>query len=144
MADFYVHTGMIGLDGTKMSKSLGNLVFVHELTKQGYAPSAIRLGVFSGHYRSERDWSDEVLEEASARLRRWTAAVAERPGSLPRAQRLVSDVRAALADDLDTPTVLQRVDEWAQEDLEAHGADDPEAGDVVATALHSLLGVRAR
>ena len=144
MADFYVHTGMIGLDGTKMSKSLGNLVFVHELTKQGYAPSAIRLGVFSGHYRSERDWSDEVLEEASARLRRWTAAVAERPGSLPRAQRLVSDVRAALADNLDTPTVLQRVDEWAQEDLEAHGADDPEAGDVVATALHSLLGVRAR
>lgn len=85
-----------------------------------------------------------MLEEASARLRRWTAAVAERPGSLPRAQRLVSDVRAALADDLDTPTVLQRVDEWAQEDLESHGADDPEAGDVVATALHSLLGVRAR
>ena len=53
MAEHYVHTGMISLDGVKMSKSLGNLVFVSKLTEAGHDPSAIRLGVYLGHYRSE-------------------------------------------------------------------------------------------
>ena len=58
MAEFYVHAGMIGLEGTKMSKSLGNLVFVHKLVEQGVDPSAIRLGLYAHHYRGDRDWSD--------------------------------------------------------------------------------------
>jgi len=113
MADHYVHTGMIGLDGVKMSKSLGNLVFVSRLTAAGHDPSAIRLGLYEAHYREDRDWSDAVLDRAEQRLSRWrrTALVAD---SLPSTaiDRLVVDVRQALAHDLDTPQVLQLVDQW--------------------------------
>src|SRR5699024_7143685 len=71
MAEFYVHAGMIGLDGTKMSKSLGNLVFVHKLVDQGAEASAIRLGLYAHHSRGDRDWSDEVLSTAVERLNTW-------------------------------------------------------------------------
>ena len=139
MAQFYVHTGMIGLEGVKMSKSLGNLVFVHKLVEAGEDPSAIRLGVFAGHYRDERDWSDEVLEEAKRRLAAWREALAK-PGSLAGAQAVVAKLRAAIANDLDTPSALAAVDDWAEGD---RGAEEEGAADLVRTALNSLLGVQA-
>lgn len=139
MAQFYVHTGMIGLDGVKMSKSLGNLVFVHKLVEQGEDPSAIRLGVFSGHYRAERDWSDEVLDQAKARLATWRTAL-EAPGALSAAEDAVAGLRQALADDLDTPAALRAIDNWAGSD---RGEDEEGAAQLVRTALDSLLGVRA-
>lgn len=139
MAQFYVHTGMIGLEGVKMSKSLGNLVFVHKLVEAGADPSAIRLGVFAGHYRDERDWSDEVLEEAKRRLAAWREALAK-PGSLAGAQAVVAKLRAAIANDLDTPSALAAVDDWAEGD---RGAEEEGAADLVRTALNSLLGVQA-
>lgn len=138
MARHYVHTGMIGLDGVKMSKSLGNLVFVHKLVDAGVSPSAIRLGVFAGHYRSDRDWSDAVVEEATARLARWRDAL-DNPGTLAEAEALVAAVRRHLADDLDTPSALAAVDEWAAARTEA---GDAAAASLVRTALNSLLGVR--
>lgn len=139
MAQFYVHTGMIGLDGVKMSKSLGNLVFVHKLVEQGEDPSTIRLGVFSGHYRAERDWSDEVLDQAKARLATWRTAL-EAPGSLSAAEDAVAGLRQALADDLDTPAALRAIDDWAGSD---RGEDEEGAAQLVRSALDSLLGVRA-
>ena len=139
MAQFYVHTGMIGLDGVKMSKSLGNLVFVHKLVGAGEDPSAIRLGVFAGHYRDERDWSDEVLDGAKRRLAAWREAL-EQPGSMAGAEEVVAKLRAAIANDLDTPSALAAVDEWAEAD---RGTDEDGAADLVRTALNSLLGVQA-
>ena len=150
MARHYVHTGMIGLDGTKMSKSLGNLVFVHKLVDAGVDPSAIRVGVYAGHYRGDRDWSDEVLATAQERLERWRAA-AETPGSLETVQDTVQQVRAALADDLDTPRVLQVLDDWAARATSAASAEGESAPDVaehdeaqklLRQAVNSLLGVR--
>ncbi|WP_448855737.1 cysteine--1-D-myo-inosityl 2-amino-2-deoxy-alpha-D-glucopyranoside ligase [Corynebacterium camporealensis] len=138
MANFYVHTGMIGLDGTKMSKSLGNLVFVHKLVEQGEDPSAIRLGIFAGHYRAERDWSDEVLDKAKQQLAAWTEAV-ENPGDMAHAEQVVDKLRASLANDVDTPAALAAVDEWAAGD---RGENDPQAGELVARALDSRLGVQ--
>lgn len=138
MAQFYVHTGMIGLNGVKMSKSLGNLVFVHKLVEQGVDPSAIRLGVFSGHYRAERDWSDEVLGQAQTRLDTWRRAL-KSPGSLSAAEDAVAGLRQALADDLDTPTALHTIDDWAGS---ARGEDEEGAAELVRTALNSLLGVQ--
>lgn len=138
MADFYVHTGMIGLDGTKMSKSLGNLVFVHKLVEAGHDPSAIRLGVFAGHYRTERDWSDSVLADAERQLDTWREAL-NHPGSRERADALVATLRERLAADLDTPGALAAVDEWASA---SRGSDEETAGELVRAALNSLLGVR--
>ncbi|GAB6965602.1 cysteine--1-D-myo-inosityl 2-amino-2-deoxy-alpha-D-glucopyranoside ligase [Corynebacterium amycolatum] len=164
MASHYVHAGMIALDGVKMSKSLGNLVFVSKLVAAGVDPSAIRIGVFASHYRSDRDWSDEVLEAAKARLETWRAACAATKTAtdekaVSAAAALVADVRASLANDLDTPAALDAIDAWAAEWSSATGnkaeagatEEAAEAGTVtgaagagefVATALDALLGVK--
>src|ERR1700746_204217 len=73
-ARHYVHAGMIGWDGHKMSKSRGNLVLVSRLRNEGVEPAAIRLGLLGGHYRADRDWGADVLESANARLHRWRTA----------------------------------------------------------------------
>ncbi|WPF67202.1 MULTISPECIES: cysteine--1-D-myo-inosityl 2-amino-2-deoxy-alpha-D-glucopyranoside ligase [unclassified Corynebacterium] len=135
MAGHYVHAGMMALDGTKMSKSLGNLVFVSDLVRAGHDPSAIRLGVFSGHYRSDRDWSQEVLTAAERRLAYWREA-ARRGGSIDHAQAVVTEVRERLADDLDTPGALAALDEWART------CSDEGQGSAVVAAVDALLGVR--
>lgn len=139
MAGHYVHTGMIGLDGTKMSKSLGNLVFVSNLLKEGYDPSAIRLGVFAGHYREHRDWSDEVLADASSRLAYWREA-AKNSTSMELAEELVGTIRECLANDLDTPGVIKAVDAWAIASSDSES--NPEAGKLVARALDGLMGIK--
>ncbi|QTH58807.1 cysteine--1-D-myo-inosityl 2-amino-2-deoxy-alpha-D-glucopyranoside ligase [Corynebacterium hindlerae] len=140
MAETYVHTGMMSLNGVKMSKSLGNLVFVSKLTAAGHDPSAIRLGVFAHHYRSDRDWSDAGLTTATLRLERWRSAV-QRATDLSTAQALVAELRSALADDLDTPRALAAVDAWALS-VANQEVGDSEAGQIVRTAVHALLGVR--
>ncbi|QPK82370.1 cysteine--1-D-myo-inosityl 2-amino-2-deoxy-alpha-D-glucopyranoside ligase [Corynebacterium qintianiae] len=130
MAGHYVHAGMIALDGVKMSKSLGNLVFVHKLTEQGHEPSAIRLAVFTDHYRTDREFSEAILRGAEQRLARWRVNLAREVSSAD-AERVVDKLRAALADDLDTPAALRVVDEVA-------GDHDG----MIAGALDGLLGVR--
>ena len=137
-ARHYVHAGMIGYDGHKMSKSLGNLVLVSTLRAQGVEPSAIRLGLLAGHYRADRFWSPQVLDDAIARLQRWRAAVALPAG--PDATDVVARVRGYLADDLDTPKVIAALDGWVTDALE-YGGHDPVAPRLVATAADALLGV---
>ncbi len=137
-ARHYVHAGMIGLDGHKMSKSRGNLVLVSRLRAQGVEPLAIRLGLLAGHYRVDRDWSADVLETANERLRRWRAASILPAG--PDAADTVARVRRYLADDLDTPKALAALDGWVTDALE-YGGSDAEAPRMVATAVDALLGV---
>ena len=71
----YLHSGMVGLDGEKMSKSRGNLVFVSKLRESGVDPMAIRLALLAHHYRDDWEWTDEVLAAAEDRLSRWREAV---------------------------------------------------------------------
>src|SRR5499427_977979 len=121
-ARHYVHTGMIGLDGEKMSKSRGNLVFVSKLRGGGVDPMAIRLALLDGHYRADREWTGGRLPGAENRLARWRAAVALPSG--PDARRMLAEVRAALADDLDTGSALAALDAWTQAALADQGPDD--------------------
>ena len=137
-ARHYVHAGMIGWDGEKMSKSRGNLVLVSTLRTQGVEPAAIRLGLLAGHYRADREWSAAGLDEAQARLARWRAALAQ--PQAPDAADVVGRVRRYLADDLDTPKALAALDAWSTDALE-YGGHDAEAGPLVRTAVNSLLGV---
>jgi L-cysteine:1D-myo-inositol 2-amino-2-deoxy-alpha-D-glucopyranoside ligase len=130
---------MIGWDGHKMSKSRGNLVLVSALRAQGIDPAAIRLGLLAGHYRADRFWSDGLLTEAVARLRRWRSATAL--ASAPDAGDLVARVRRYLADDLDTPKALAAVDGWVDDALE-YGGRDAAAPGLVGAALDALLGIR--
>ena len=71
----YAHSGMVRLDGEKMSKSLGNLVFVSRLVADGADPMAVRLAIMGHHYRSDWDWTAAGLAAAQDRLDRWRAAV---------------------------------------------------------------------
>jgi L-cysteine:1D-myo-inositol 2-amino-2-deoxy-alpha-D-glucopyranoside ligase len=139
-ARHYVHAGMIGLAGEKMSKSKGNLVFVSRLRGDGVDPMAIRLALMSMHYRADRAWTDEMLKTGERRLATWRAAVAASAG--PSGEALLALVRAALADDLDTPQALSLVDAWADAVLGGYPATDPDAPTLVATTVDALLGIR--
>ncbi|TQS40472.1 cysteine--1-D-myo-inosityl 2-amino-2-deoxy-alpha-D-glucopyranoside ligase [Cryptosporangium phraense] len=133
-ARHYVHAGMIGLDGEKMSKSRGNLVFVSRLRGDRVDPMAIRLGLFSGHYRSDRAWTSSVLEEAQERLGRWRDGVSRPTG--PSGAELLAAVRERLSDDLDTVGALRAVDEWASSD-----GSDPAAPALARATVDALLGI---
>ncbi len=141
-AHTYVHAGMVGLDGEKMSKSRGNLVFVSKLRAEGHDPIAIRLALLAHHYRTDWEWHAEDLDRAEARLARWREAVS-RPDA-PSADPLLVRLRERLADDLDAPGALKAMDGWAESALAGSATDgvaDPGAPGLAARALDALLGV---
>ncbi|MGY1653773.1 cysteine--1-D-myo-inosityl 2-amino-2-deoxy-alpha-D-glucopyranoside ligase [Geodermatophilus sp. SYSU D01119] len=135
----YVHAAMIGLDGEKMSKSRGNLVFVSKLRGEGVDPMAIRLALLSGHYRTDRAWTPDLLAAAERRLATWRRAVARAAGA-PAAPVLAA-LRERLADDLDSPGAIAAVDAWAAATLAGEGETDDGAPAVVADAVDALLGI---
>jgi L-cysteine:1D-myo-inositol 2-amino-2-deoxy-alpha-D-glucopyranoside ligase len=104
----WLHVGLVGLDGTKMSKSLGNLVFVGDLVKE-WEPVAIRLALLDHHYRYDWEWTDEDMPRAAARLAAWRAAPPMAPGD-PDGAAGIDRVRLHLDDDLDTPGALAALD----------------------------------
>jgi L-cysteine:1D-myo-inositol 2-amino-2-deoxy-alpha-D-glucopyranoside ligase len=97
----WMHQAMVRMDGEKMSKSLGNLVFVSELRKQ-WEPMAIRLMIVENHYRTAWEWDDSRMPRAADRLERWAAA--------GRGDAALDEVRASLDDDLDTPGAIAAID----------------------------------
>jgi L-cysteine:1D-myo-inositol 2-amino-2-deoxy-alpha-D-glucopyranoside ligase len=138
-AAHYVHAGMIGLEGEKMSKSKGNLVFVSRLRGDGVDPMAVRLGLLSGHYRTDREWTDDTLKAGQERLARWRAAAAAPTG--PSGEGLLAAVREAIANDLDTPAALAIVDAWSEAALTATG-DDESSPALMSRTVDALLGIR--
>lgn len=136
LAEHYVHTGMVGLDGEKMSKSLGNLVLVSKLRAEGVDPNVIRLVLLAQHYRSDWFYEADMLDVASARLSAWAARAAHT--TQDEATALVTEVRAALANDLDAPAALRALDAWA---ASQPSGQDSDAGQLVRDAADALLGV---
>ena len=130
----YVHAGMVGYEGEKMSKSKGNLVLVSRLREAGVDPMALRLALLAHHYRTDWEWTDADLSAAEERLARWRTAVPS--ASRDRAEELVHAVRAALADDVDAPGALAAVDAWA-----AGEPGDGSGADLVRALLDARLGV---
>jgi L-cysteine:1D-myo-inositol 2-amino-2-deoxy-alpha-D-glucopyranoside ligase len=137
-ARHFVHAGMIGLNGEKMSKSKGNLVFVSRLRADRIDPMALRLALLADHYRTDRQWTDDLLKAAEQRLGRWREATAAPAGAS--GADLLAGVRAKLADDLDTPGTLALVDAWAEATL-AGIRDDPGAPALVSSTVDVLLGI---
>jgi len=103
----WLHVGLVGLDGTKMSKSLGNLVFVEDLVARA-EPAAVRLSLLDQQYRTDWEWREELLSRAQSRLATWRSTL-----TTGRASTVLEDVRAALDDDLDTPSALLAIDDAA-------------------------------
>jgi L-cysteine:1D-myo-inositol 2-amino-2-deoxy-alpha-D-glucopyranoside ligase len=144
----YAHAGMVRLGGEKMSKSLGNLVFVSKLLAAGTDPMAIRLAILAHHYRQDWDWTDAGLKAAAERLARWREAVslADTPGA-PAGDEVLATMRERMADDLDAPGALAAVDDWAaavQAAAAAPGAVSAgpgSSGRLLRDAVDAVLGV---
>jgi L-cysteine:1D-myo-inositol 2-amino-2-deoxy-alpha-D-glucopyranoside ligase len=134
----YVHTGMVGFDGAKMSKSRGNLVLVSRLRESGTDPMAVRVALLAHHYRTDWEWTAADLRAGESRLARWRASVSSAVG--PPAEPVVRAVRDALADNLDAPRALLAVDRWAEE-TRLRGGRDPAAPALVRDCVDALLGV---
>jgi len=98
----WMHQAMVRMDGEKMSKSLGNLVFVSDLLKE-WEPAAIRLAISSHHYRDSWEWDPALMPAAAERIEKWGAAGA--------GDAALEEVRAALDDDLDSPRAIAAIDE---------------------------------
>ncbi len=103
----WMHVAMVFKDGEKMSKSLGNLVFVDALRKE-WDPRSIRLGIIEHHYRNEWEWDDTLMPRNHDRLVAWKASVGGQ------ASTLLDEVRACLDDDLNTPAALAAIDRAAE------------------------------
>ena len=121
----WMHVAMVFKDGEKMSKSLGNLVFVDQL-RTLWDPRSIRLAVIEHHYRNEWEWDEELMPRNHERLVRWKASVG---GG---ASEVLDIVRTCLDDDLDTPGALQAIDKAA-----ASGADVSVAAALLGVDLNS-------
>jgi L-cysteine:1D-myo-inositol 2-amino-2-deoxy-alpha-D-glucopyranoside ligase len=133
-AQTYMHAGMVSLDGEKMSKSLGNLVFVSKLRMQGVDPMAIRLVLLSHHYRSDWEWFDTELTAAQSRLELWRSASSKNLGAVSP----IADVVKFMSNDLDTPAALSAIDAWATATLT--GVEVESTSDV-SRAIDAIFGI---
>lgn len=138
-AHSYVHVGMVGLDGQKMSKSVGNLELVSRLREQGVPAPVIRLALLAHHYRPDWEWFATDIDSAQRRADAWRAAFSLSHGTP--AGPIVAGIRHALRNDLDAPRALAEVDEWSSAALAGDGTD-PDAPRQLAEAVDALLGVR--
>lgn len=136
LARLYSHTGMIAYQGRKMSKSLGNLVFVSKLREAGVEADVVRTAIFSHHYRSDWEWTERTVPDAQQRLGEWRAAWQVAMAGSDHSQKadnpVLANLRQALANDLDAPRALAVLDAWA---------DSPEAPELIAQAALALLGI---
>ena len=126
----WMHVAMVFMDGHKMSKSRGNLVFVDALRRE-WDPRVIRLGIVAHHYRTEWEWNTEIMPTAARRLAAWADSTTGGSATDVSSGQLLADVRDRLDDDLDTPGALEVIDRAA-------------AAGVNVTSSAALLGVDLR
>jgi len=138
-ARWWLHNGMLTFDGRKMSKSLGNVLQLHELLKH-HPAEALRLRLMSGHYRQPLDWSDAAIAQSVSTLDGWyrvlreLADVAMDTAALPVSEK----VEAALCDDLNTPQALAELSVLADA-ARAQGTPEAKAALLGGGALLGLL-----
>ena len=137
LASTYVHAGMIGLDGEKMSKSKGNLVFVSKLVADGRDPMAIRWALMKKHYRTDRMWTEELLIEAENEIGALRKALEQK--EVAPTQDLIQNIIEALAEDLNTPLVIEMVNAWVDQTNAGGTAGDAQS---LITTLDALLGIK--
>ena len=137
LAANYVHAGMIGLDGEKMSKSLGNLVLVSTLVSRGVDPMAIRYALMGEHYRHDRMWSDEILVRAEGSIERLRQAFSL--VTVANTTDVIQKIINALADDLNTGEVLEAIEAWTEATINGASGGDKEG---FVDFLDALLGLK--
>ena len=137
LASTYVHAGMIGLDGEKMSKSKGNLVFVSKLIAAGRDPMAIRWALMKDHYRQDRMWTDELLVAAESELIALRSCLAQ--NDVAPTSDLIEKIVDALSDDLNTKGVISVLNTWVERTQSGDTGGDAQS---LVGALDALLGIK--
>ena len=138
-AQHYVHAGMVGLDGEKMSKRKGNLVFVSTLLNSGIDPLVIRFALLSDHYATDRMWTSDKLNAASASVDVIRTALSRELVSST--DQVISEIIDSLADDLNTPSALSALFKWAS-GVDSHGSEPSQKGaGELSRTIDALLGL---
>ena len=135
-ASHYVHAGMIGLDGEKMSKSKGNLVLVSNLLKEGRDAMTIRLALLSHHYRSDHMWTNGDLAEAEGLLDQMRIALSRM--EVAPTDATINEIISALSNDLDTPRAIKALRNWLADTNAGKIGGSP--GEL-SRAIDTLLGI---
>ena len=135
-ASCYSHAGMIGLDGEKMSKSKGNLVFVSKLRQEGVSPALIRIALFADRYSTDRMWNRELLDDANKLLARLLSALSRQ--EVAPTFEVVQEIVNAISDDLNTPKVFELLNSWCLKTEEGEVGGSP--GEI-SRALDTYLGI---
>jgi cysteinyl-tRNA synthetase len=121
-ARFWVHNGMLTLDGGKMSKSEGRLRLVRDELSD-HPPEALRYALLSGHYRQPLEWSDNLIEQSIRTLDRLYGTLRDL-GDVDAAPAIPASIEEILSDDLNTPQALAELARIAGEARKATGADE--------------------
>ncbi|MDP6481114.1 MAG: cysteine--tRNA ligase [Acidimicrobiales bacterium] len=137
LARHWMHVAMVSYEGIKMSKSLGNLVFIRNL-RHLHDPRAIRLSLLGHHYRAGFEWFDHDIDDGVTRLDRLITASTRPTGPDP--APTLATIRNALDDDLNTAAARDALDMLAGAILAGAG-DDPSSAAGLAEAA-GLLGIR--
>jgi cysteinyl-tRNA synthetase len=140
-ARYWLHNGMLTFNGKKMSKSIGNVMLLHELL-QKHPPELLRYLLLKAHYRQPLDWSDTTIAQARATLDGWYGAlrdlgdvtIAGDPSTPP-------EVEAALLDDLNTPQALSIIAELATASRRATTPEARKASKAALLGAGEILGL---
>ena len=135
-ARMYVHAGMIGLNGEKMSKSLGNLVFVSKLIKAGVSPMTIRCALIMQPYSVDRMWTEKLLLEAKEFLDSLTMQISQM--ECAPTDQVIQKMINSLSNNLDTPDVIAILKDWIKQSQNGETGGSP--GEL-SRAIDSLLGI---
>ena len=141
----WMHTAMVRHQGEKMSKSLGNLVMIRDLLDRGFSSDALRVYMHTHHYREAWSFEEDGLALAveSANVMRCAATISGGTGKSLNTRGVTNTFHTAMRDDLDTPTALAALQQYAREILAAAkaGEDVSEAQDALR-AMSAILGIR--
>jgi L-cysteine:1D-myo-inositol 2-amino-2-deoxy-alpha-D-glucopyranoside ligase len=130
---------MIGLDGEKMSKSKGNLVFVSKLLSDGVDPMTIRIALLRDKYSHDRMWSNDLLLSAESLRARMIEALAQT--HVVSTDLLRKEIISALSQGLNSEKVFHLLEEWLQHNIQAKADGRVESSGVIARFLDGLLGL---
>jgi L-cysteine:1D-myo-inositol 2-amino-2-deoxy-alpha-D-glucopyranoside ligase len=114
-SDAYLHAAMVGLDGEKMSKSKGNLVFVSKLLHEGIDPIVLRHALLSEKYSEDRMWGVETLTSSTRRVLSVRSALSLI--ECAPTDQVIESIAQCIANDLDTPKALRILDKWASDSI---------------------------
>jgi len=135
-SESFVHAAMISLDGEKMSKSKGNLVFVSKLLESGVDPMILRWALLRGHYQQDRAWSMELLDKSIMEVNLVRSALAQ--SEVAETNDVIDSLIQDISNNLDTPSALDRLTSWAKSSQSNPSVNQ---SGLMARAIDSLLGL---